>query len=329
MPKVYILILNYNSWKDTIECLESVFRLNYSNFQVVVVDNHSPNQSMDYIIAWAEGKNAADILQQSKLPEIHTEGFPKPIPYAFFDAREKEFVILPLKNPLTLIQAGTNFGFAHGNNLFLQKVSEEDAFVWLLNPDMVIQPGTLTQFVEATYSHQQATVWGGMIHDYTQPEKVSIRGGGKIHWFSGTVTMLHKRNQSPDYIHGGCFFTHLSNFKKVGLLPEQYFLYWEESDWCYRAEKKGIEMKVSDLAICYDKGGTSIGRGYLAEYYYSLNALKFIGTYRRELIFFVFFFNILRIFRRLFSGNLERARAIFQASVDFIKKKPSQQVHSI
>ena len=54
-PKVAIIILNWNGRKDTIECLESVLRNTYPNYQVIVVDNNSSNNSMEYIKAWAEG----------------------------------------------------------------------------------------------------------------------------------------------------------------------------------------------------------------------------------------------------------------------------------
>jgi len=50
-PKVAIIILNYNGWQDTIECLESVLRNDYPNYQVIVVDNGSSNNSMEYIKA--------------------------------------------------------------------------------------------------------------------------------------------------------------------------------------------------------------------------------------------------------------------------------------
>jgi len=46
MPKVTIIILNRNGWKDTIECLESVFRIDYTNHQVIVVDNGSTDDSI-------------------------------------------------------------------------------------------------------------------------------------------------------------------------------------------------------------------------------------------------------------------------------------------
>ena len=48
-PKVAIIILNYNGWQDTIEYLESVLRNDYPNYQVIVIDNGSSNNSMEYI----------------------------------------------------------------------------------------------------------------------------------------------------------------------------------------------------------------------------------------------------------------------------------------
>jgi len=89
-PKVYVVILNYNSWKDTIECLESVLRSDYQNYQVVVVDNNSTNNSIEYLKAWAEGKldvwvNPAITLRGLTFPPL-----PKPIPYVFYFKEEAE-----------------------------------------------------------------------------------------------------------------------------------------------------------------------------------------------------------------------------------------------
>ena len=64
--KVYIIILNYNNWYDTIECLESVLRNDYPNYQVIVVDNNSQNNSVDYMRAWADGM--LDICVDPKNP---------------------------------------------------------------------------------------------------------------------------------------------------------------------------------------------------------------------------------------------------------------------
>jgi len=54
-PSVYVVILNWNGWQDTIECLESVFRLDYPSFRVIVCDNGPRDGSPEHIRAWAEG----------------------------------------------------------------------------------------------------------------------------------------------------------------------------------------------------------------------------------------------------------------------------------
>ena len=51
-PKVYIIILNYNNYSDTLECIESVLKLNYASKKIIVIDNDSPNQSGEFIERW-------------------------------------------------------------------------------------------------------------------------------------------------------------------------------------------------------------------------------------------------------------------------------------
>ena len=56
IPLVSIIILNWNGWSDTVECLESIYHLNYSNYQVIVVDNNSTDDSIQKINDYAMGK---------------------------------------------------------------------------------------------------------------------------------------------------------------------------------------------------------------------------------------------------------------------------------
>jgi GT2 family glycosyltransferase len=121
-----------------------------------------------------------------------------------------------------------------------------------------------------------------------------------------------------DYISGGSFFTHLGNFRQYGLLPEEYFLYWEETDWCHHVKESGVQFQVCESAVCYDKGGTSVGSGFLAEYYYSLNALRFLRKYNPKFIPTVLFFNLFRVTKRLAQRRPGRARASVKASFDFL-----------
>ena len=85
-----------------------------------------------------------------------------------------------------------------------------------------------------------------------------------------------------DYISGGSLFTHINSFNDLGLLPEEYFLYWEETDWCYRAKKKGYELRLCEKAVCYDKVSSSIGKSFLADYYYTRNGLFFLSKFKKS-----------------------------------------------
>ena len=89
-PKIAIIILNWNGWKDTIECLESVFRIDYPNYQVIVVDNNSPNNSMEYIKAWAEGNLDVWTKPDNPLRHLSNPPVPKPVPYVFYNKEEAE-----------------------------------------------------------------------------------------------------------------------------------------------------------------------------------------------------------------------------------------------
>lgn len=86
--KVYIIILNYNGWKDTIECLESVLKNDYESYQIIVVDNDSPNNSIEYIINWVEGKQEVVYDENSQLKHLSQPFGSKPLEYVFYTKNE-------------------------------------------------------------------------------------------------------------------------------------------------------------------------------------------------------------------------------------------------
>ena len=71
MPPVYIIILNYKKWQDTMECLESVFHSSYKDFSVIVIDNDSQNNSLEHLMQWAD-KNAGNDGSASAPPFPYT-----------------------------------------------------------------------------------------------------------------------------------------------------------------------------------------------------------------------------------------------------------------
>jgi hypothetical protein len=276
-PKVYIILLNYNGWIDTIECLESVLRNGYPNYQVIVVDNSSPNNSMEYLKAWAEGKLNVWVNPNNSLRNLSFPPVSKPIPYVYYTREEAEKGGNPeieeeLKNkipkditskyPLVFIQSGDNLGFAGGNNIGIRYalVKNDFEYIWLLNSDTVIRKDSLIKLVEFAEKNNTG-ISGSVLTYYDSPNTVQAYGG-HINKFFGTSHRILKKEQIKDklnYIVGASFLINRRVIEKIGLLPEDYFLYYEETDYCFNASKNGFSLGVALDSVVYHKEGQSTG----------------------------------------------------------------------
>ena len=277
--KVYIIILNYNGWQDTIECLESVLKSNYDNYQIVVVDNDSPNNSIDYIINWAEGKQEVVYDGKSQLKDLSQPFETKPLEYAYYTNEEvlsdkiteKES---KLNNPLIFIQAGENKGFSFGNNVGIKYalLKNDFEYVWLLNPDTLILPDTLEKLIN--YANQQPKevgIIGTALLYHHDKEKLQALGGSFNSFFAAgkhilgyevynEKTLSKFKLEDVDMIIGASMLIRKEVLEKVGLLEEQYFLYYEEIDYALRAKKYGYKLGLEPRAIVYHKEGASINK---------------------------------------------------------------------
>ena len=311
MPRVYILILNYKRWQDVVECLDAVFRSSYKDFSAIVIDNDSQNDSLHYLRNWADGVNTL----QWKVE--------KPIAYKYLQDHEiNASTYFDPSTQLFFVQNEKNVGFAAGNNVVLQSLIKEDAYVWLLNPDIVIEENTLSELVAFANTQPSRSIIGSVIKSYTDRDEILLYGGAKINFSSATVSLIENENKISDidFICGGSLFTHSTHFRELGLLPQDYFLFWEEADWCYQAQQKGYKMLVCRTAISYDKISTSIGKGFLADYYYTLNGLLFLRKYKKKKIGVASVFAILRFLKRIVTGKWSSAKGVFKGVLTFAKQ---------
>jgi GT2 family glycosyltransferase len=305
-PPVCVVILNYKKWQDTVDCLESVFHSTYDNFRVFVIDNDSQNESMQNLRKWADNrfpqfsKEANNYFHSQNLDQI------------------KDVQSLP---SLVFIQNEKNTGFGGGNNIVLGLFVGLDTYVWMLNPDMVITDNALSEMVQFAQTQPSGAIIGSVIKFHDNPGKIQMYGGGHIKFRSGTVSFIKNSTQIEklDYISGGSLFIHASLLEKYGLLPENYFLYWEETDWCYGARKQGSVLAVCDSSVVYDKVATSIGRSFLAEYYYTRSGLLFLYKYKRENIRLALFYCWIRIMKKICLGQWKRAKGVFKGTISFKK----------
>jgi len=274
MNTTYILILNWNGWKDTIECLESVFRIAYPDCRVVLCDNGSTDGSLEQIKAWAEGHLDVWLPKDSPLRHLSFPPVPKPMRCVEYNRAQAEMGGRPddMNAPLVLIQTGANLGFAGGNNVGLRYALAQDDFeyVWLLNNDSVIQADALTHMVRRMEERPRAGMCGSTLLYYHEPDKVQALGGARYNkWLGVTrpIGLLQPANlpvntdyveRRMSYVAGASMLVSRSFLCEIGLMCEDYFMYYEELDWALRAHG-AFGLAYARDAIVYHKEGVSIG----------------------------------------------------------------------
>lgn len=209
-PKVFIIVLNYNGKDCLKKTLNSVFQINYPNFEVVLVDNNSTDGSL----------------------EMARSVFPK----------------------MNFIKNSQNVGFSAGNNVGIGYALERRAdFVLLLNYDVQVRSDFLLHLMETMESDKKNGIGSPIIFkDGTNNIWFS---GGKIKWLQ--MKAIHEtKNQEKDYygsnyISGCAMIIRKEVFKKIGMLDENFFLYWEDADFSVRAKKAGFRLVVSVKSKIY------------------------------------------------------------------------------
>lgn len=270
---VYIVVLNWNGWKDTLECLESLFRLEYPRFRVVVCDNGSSDNSVEYIGAWAEGRLCLWREESCPLRDLSRPPVVKPIRYRELSISDvKSEVSLTEKTPLILIRNEENLGFAGGNNVGLRfALADRDTrYVWLLNNDTVVDARALCRLVERMEERPDAGICGSTILFFDRPDIVQSLGGAVYNHRIGSnrhlglhqnvrqSTVAEIVERQMDYVVGASMLVRRQFLETIGLMDERYFLYFEELDWATRG--KGIfRLAYSAASIVYHKEGASAG----------------------------------------------------------------------
>jgi len=226
-PKIFIILLNWNGKKDTLECLASLEKIAYPHFQPLVVDNGSADGSVAAIRA----------------------AFPH----------------------IPIIENKENLGFAGGNNPGIERALEKGAdWILLLNNDTVVDPNLLTAFMEAAKEQPKAKILGAKIYRYGEPGTIDHLGGfwnAKIGEFESPAQnkiddgIWFEDMQQADYVCGAALLMHRSVPEAIGFLEPRFFLFWEETDFCFRARRKGFEVWTAPKAKVWHKVSSSFVGG--------------------------------------------------------------------
>ena len=201
-PKIGIVVLNWNGWRDTIRCLASLAGLNQGNHAIYVVDNASTDGSESHLRAW--------------------------------------------RPTLRILQSGANLGWSGGNNVGIRAALAEGCeHIYLLNNDATVRPDTLSRLVEAT-GLPRAGALGSLILSADDPSEAEFTGtvvDAANHFprqLEGPASQVDPSPVATIAVKGCSMLLTGAALRRVGLLAEEYFVNFDETDWCYRAAAAGF-----------------------------------------------------------------------------------------
>jgi GT2 family glycosyltransferase len=184
-----------------------------------------------------------------------------------------------------VVATGDNLGYAGGNNVGIRlALDRRTEFVLLLNPDTVVHPDTISGLLAAAESVPDAAILGPRV---LRPDgRIASDGGTVDPARSGAVSHLNEgatpASVAPaipydvDYVTGCCLLLRSSAIEDAGLLPEEWFLYFEETDFCLRVQEAGWRTVV-DPSVGVTHHRRSIGQAPSVAYVYYMtrNRLHF------------------------------------------------------
>ena len=226
-PHVTIVILNWNREADTLECLDSLARMDYPSFSIVVVDNGSTDGSPDAFERWSR-----DNLSVTLIRNAENRGFVR----------------------------GSNQGMRHA-------LSTDTDYVFLLNNDTVVEPDVLTMLVQAAERSGDLGMVGPKIYQHGRGLVLDSAGTRAIPWLAqgfllGHGKVDHGQYDDPGdlpYVTGTALLVRRAVLEKVGLMDEDYFCYFDDFDWGLKARKAGYRLLLVPEAVVHHKGSQTAG----------------------------------------------------------------------
>ncbi len=310
-PLVTIILLNWNGWKNTIECLESLYQMDYPNYTVIMVDNASQDQSVARLKSYCQGN--LEVENQS-FKYSHKE---RSIELLEYEYSCQEFIPLqkdristdfPSPQPMVLIRNDKNYGFTKGNNIAMKYALryQNPSHILLLNNDTVVSPNLLSKMIDLSRKNEKIGFIGPKIYHYPDEgfdEKVIQYAGGKQDLWRFEPQPIgygepdqgqYDHNQRVDFISGACILARATMIREIGLLDEEFFSYREENDWCMRGYQHGWFTCYSYQAVVWHKGqGSTRNQQPTILYYMTRNRFLFMKKHATKIqitIFLLIFF---------------------------------------
>jgi len=302
MNKVAIVVLNWNGWTETQLCIDSLLPILNENTHLIICDNCSNDDSWNHL----------KIFENNRF--------------------------------IALIQTGSNKGFAGGMNVGIKYALENlnPDFIWLLNNDVQIYPDALEKLLicadQNKNKNKKIGMWGSTLLE--NDGKTQCAGGCVYYPYltifkpvlaGKTLKEIKEIDQDKiklDYIAGAALFIEIKIIEKIGLLNEEYFLFYEELDYSQRLKKAHFNIAWCKESVVIHKGSASVGnvrdndkeKIRNANYYENLSTLKYSRNFYPKTFWFILINRfILKSFALMITGRWYLFAPLFKAYRDYFK----------
>jgi len=256
MKKVSIITVNFNQPGVTEELLQSIPN-SYSNLEIIVVDNGS---KADISTIW-----------QEKYPNVR------------------------------FIRSERNLGFAGGNNVGIKEATGD--YLFLVNNDTEFTSGLIETLVDVMQANPNVGMISPKIKYFTDKSLIQYAGYTPMNYYTCRNSCIGLREKDTGqydhitgptaYCHGAAMMLRKAAVEKAGAMNENFFLYYEEVDWCEHIKRAGFEAWICTDAVIYHKESVSVGKkSKLKEYFMNRNRILFIrrnAPFLKMIIFYFYF----------------------------------------
>ncbi len=278
-PLVSIVTVNFNQPDVTIDLINSIKTGTYPNYEIIVVDNGSKTNPEGQILA--------------SHPDV------------------------------TFIRSEENLGFSGGNNLGLNVA--KGSYFFLVNNDTEFTDFLIEPLIERLESDEKIGMVCPKIRFFDEPETIQFAGYTKINPFTARNSGIgcyekdlgqHNQASITPYAHGAAMMVKRHVVEKAGVMPEMFFLYYEELDWCEMIKNAGYEIWYEPKGLIYHKESMSVGRmSALKIYFLTRNRILFVkrNMALHHKIGFLFFLLLFTIPKNTFVFILKRQWKLLKA----------------
>jgi len=282
-PKVSIIVVNWNDGEKIIRCLESIKELDYPSYEVIIIDNFS------------------------------TDGSKEKIKKKFL--KYKNFQMIENKKNLGCVKA-INQGF---------KIAKSD-LILRLDSDVILSKDLLKNLVEVILSDSKIGVVIPKVYYYKKPN-IFCNIGFSINPITGKTIPFginekdvgqYEKQREVDYVPGAVLLTKKQVIKDAGFMSEDFFVYYEDADWCSKVRKAGYKIIYTPKTMAWHDCKSFFEFSPFRVHHYIRSKLLFmrrnIIIYQKLLFypFFLFIYTPIKIIGFLIKGNFSLVLAYFK-----------------